>query len=129
MRSSKRAACVTNAAISTGPLSPEVHYPVGKPLAYARGSDRSRDREGAVASRYETAQQWENSGAFSGKSPAHAYRASTGAAMVSLVNRGTISSRLATCHTAAATIAAAFCTSSGMMRSEEHTSELQSRQY
>src|ERR1035441_5299765 len=45
------------------------------------------------------------------------YRGPTGGGMVSLLNRGTISSRLATCHPAAATIAAAFCTSSGIMRS------------
>jgi hypothetical protein len=32
----------------------EVRQRIGKPLAYARGSDQSRDGHGAVASKYDT---------------------------------------------------------------------------
>src|SRR5215831_769667 len=45
------------------------------------------------------------------------YRGATYASMFSLVNRGIIWSRLATCHTAAAISADAFFTSSGIIRS------------
>ena len=45
------------------------------------------------------------------------YRGSTGAGILSFGNRGIISSRFATYHTADAISAAAFFTSSGTMRS------------